>query len=158
MIDESFKTTWKPTLSSNSANRTTNSTKSSFNKDKSNEINKGKTFTKSATQAQTTPKNRKSPTKESSHRSPIFPPTFKLDNLGLNNESKLEQSPQSKTDQALTSSERERLNISTLPKQSTDPSTVKIDSKNRFSYLENIDTEEPNNIKNKAKKNNPNPP
>ena len=50
------------------------------NKEKSNEIIKGKIYIKSTEQAQITSKNRKVLTKQSSHGSPIYPPkTIKID-------------------------------------------------------------------------------
>ena len=91
-----------------------------------------KIITKTTVQTQTT-----SLKKQKLQRSPIHPPTFKINNLRKNQTSnpepdKAEHSPQSKRDHAPTSSSRERLKLSNLPSQPTE--TSKIDTKNRFSW------------------------
>ena len=111
-----------------------------------------KKCTKSTAQTQTTTlKNRKSLTKQSLLRSPIYPSTPIRDNLSktyfsnpeLNNENKVERPPQSKTNYASLSSGWERLKSSNLLNQTTDISITKIDTKNRFSFIEGMETEEP---------------
>ena len=93
------------------------------------------------------------PKKQNLHSSPIRPPASKIDNLGKNHSSnpksnnKAERSPQSKRDHTPTSSSQEHLKLSNPPNQSTEPSTSKIDAKNRFSLIERIETEESHNKK-----------
>ena len=84
----------------------------------------------------------------------ICPPTSKIDNLGKNQTSnpkpnKAEHSPQSKRDHTPTSSSQEHLKLSNLPNQPTEIS--KIDTKNRFSLIERMETDELS-TKNKLKK------
>ena len=73
------------------------------NKEKSNKIIQGKIYTKSTAQMQTTlppPKNRKFPTKQSSHRSSIRPPKTAKDRQKTFLSKTTQQKPQAPTDKS----------------------------------------------------------
>ena len=116
-------------------------------KEKTSETTKVKSPTNKQTnptaQTQTTPPKRKSQTKLNSPRLPIHPPSSKLDNLNLNlNCDKRERSPQSKMDHAPSSTGQEQLKVSTFPNQTAE-------TKNKFNFLERMETEGANSTRNK---------
>ena len=99
-------------------------------------------------QIRTTPAKIKSPAKLNSNRSPIRPPSSKLDNPNLElNCDKYERSLTIQNGSSSTG--QERLKVSTLPNHTAE-------TKNRFYLLERIETEESNNTRN-VKKSNSNP-
>ena len=113
------------------------------NKDKSNDIFKEKTQTNSTAQTLTTSlKNRKSPAKQNSYRSPICQPISKLNNSNLElNSNKYKCSSESKMDHLPSSSGWECLKM--FP-----PKSSHRDSK-QIQPSERTETEGPNSTKRK---------